>query len=627
MCTTVPLKPQVPKLSYLFPVMEFKRKEDLPFKLVGMTLEEFQAEIMSIYEDVPSDNESVHTNDYNFESDDEIEVRDTIGRGRSIFEDDVPNIDLHKTVLDDDFSDPEDLIPLSMLADQLRQNNVSSLVYSAPSWNKSNTVEESELFSKACGVPEFIKNIEAPQPSDIFRLFLNDELLELITYQTNLYAQQEYLRSGKQFTPTMKSEVETFIGLNILMGIKKLPSYKDYWSSAPDLHDPYISSKMNLNRFSWLLGNLHLNDNSSIPPRSDPNYDKLYKLRPFLDMVLENFQNNFIPTENIAVDESMVKFKGRSSLKQYMPKKPVKRGYKIWMLADQSGYAWNFQIYTGKVKDSVEKYLGSRVVKDLCKNLHNDCHRLYFDNFFSSIPLFEELRAKKIYCCGTVNVARKYLPNFSPDQQMKRGDYDVHISDSNLIAVKWKDNRSVHMVSNFHQPGDIIQIKRKEKNGNTIEISCPRVIVDYNAHMNSVDLFDQKKAVYEIDRKSKKWWHRIFWYFIDACVVNAFIVYSQLDTPPLKMKDFRREICNDFLFNAPIKKRKTPAVCVKNHKPYVPAVIRQKNAEHKPIRATRRRCAVCSTKDHQVRSPWQCETCKVPLCLNSTRNCFILFHS
>jgi hypothetical protein len=76
-----------------------------------------------------------------------------------------------------------------------------------------------------------------------------------------------------------------------------------------------------------------------MPQRGDPNYDKLYKLRPFFDKSSENFQKAFDPNETMAVDESMIKFKGRSSLKQFMPKKPIKRGYEVWVLADKSGYA------------------------------------------------------------------------------------------------------------------------------------------------------------------------------------------------------------------------------------------------------------------------------------------------
>lgn len=50
----------------------------------------------------------------------------------------------------------------------------------------------------------------------------------------------------------------------------------------------------------------------------------------------------------------MIKFKGRCGLKQYMPKKPIKRGFKVWALVDSEGYLYNFDIYTGKSKDYVE---------------------------------------------------------------------------------------------------------------------------------------------------------------------------------------------------------------------------------------------------------------------------------
>jgi hypothetical protein len=51
----------------------------------------------------------------------------------------------------------------------------------------------------------------------------------------------------------------------------------------------------------------------------------------------------------MAVDESMVPFKGRSSIKQYLPMKHVKRGYKIWCLADsKTGFINHFEVYAGK---------------------------------------------------------------------------------------------------------------------------------------------------------------------------------------------------------------------------------------------------------------------------------------
>ena len=66
----------------------------------------------------------------------------------------------------------------------------------------------------------------------------------------------------------------------------------------------------------------------------------------------------------------MIKFTGRSSLKQYMPMKAIKWDIKVWVLGDSSnGYFSNFQIYTGKVGATAETGLGARVVKDLTHDL------------------------------------------------------------------------------------------------------------------------------------------------------------------------------------------------------------------------------------------------------------------
>ncbi|CAH1643161.1 unnamed protein product [Spodoptera littoralis] len=67
------------------------------------------------------------------------------------------------------------------------------------------------------------------------------------------------------------------------------------------------------------------------------------------------------------MDESMIQFKGISWLKQNMLLKPIKRGYKVWTIADsETSYVFEFQIYTGKRDDqSTEFGVGANVVKCL----------------------------------------------------------------------------------------------------------------------------------------------------------------------------------------------------------------------------------------------------------------------
>jgi hypothetical protein len=81
--------------------------------------------------------------------------------------------------------------------------------------------------------------LKNPTPYKIFQEFITNNFVEHLVFQTNLYAEQEKTSSGKNYIPTTAKEMNTFLGINLLMGIKRSSSYKDYWSSAPDLNDPY----------------------------------------------------------------------------------------------------------------------------------------------------------------------------------------------------------------------------------------------------------------------------------------------------------------------------------------------------------------------------------------------------
>ena len=107
----------------------------------------------------------------------------------------------------------------------------------------------------------------------------------------------------------------------------------------------------------------------------------------------------------------MIKFQGHSSLKQYMPKKPTKRGFKVWVLGDSStGYFSRLEVYTGKKDTGTESGLGGRVVKDLTSNFQHQWYWCYFNNFFSSKSLLCELLQVGIYGIGMCHKDRKLFP-------------------------------------------------------------------------------------------------------------------------------------------------------------------------------------------------------------------------
>ena len=107
-----------------------------------------------------------------------------------------------------------------------------------------------------------------------------------------------------------------------------------YWNSDELLNQPFVSNLMTKNRFLALSQNFHINDNTTNPPRDAPNHDPLARVRPMLDMIKTTFPANYSPTQNLWVDEAMIKFKGRCPFLQYLPAKPTKWGIKALSICD-----------------------------------------------------------------------------------------------------------------------------------------------------------------------------------------------------------------------------------------------------------------------------------------------------
>lgn len=100
----------------------------------------------------------------------------------------------------------------------------------------------------------------------------------------------------------------------------------------PCLHVPIISDKITSKRFKTITENLNLNDNTQVKPRGESGFNKLFKLRPFIDTLNQNCRKFFNLSKVLSIDEAMIAIKGHNSMKQNMPNKLVKRGYKVWYL-------------------------------------------------------------------------------------------------------------------------------------------------------------------------------------------------------------------------------------------------------------------------------------------------------
>ncbi|XP_044742044.1 piggyBac transposable element-derived protein 1-like [Chrysoperla carnea] len=388
--------------------------------------------------------------------------------------------DVFERNLDNMFNEDEELdIEMGPAVPSTLQD-ITNILHECRTWKK---IEEDKNIGPYY-LPEGVNLDEISDcetPTDFF-IKVMGPAIKHITFQSNLYATQK----NKNLKLT-EDELLSFFALNFFMGYHQLPSIKNYWST-------------------------------------DKDYD--------------------VP--ELAVDEAMILFKGRSTIKQYNPMKPVKRGYKLWILADKCGFVKKFDVYqgkTGQVDKKFENYnLGERVVLEMTEEHWGKQKIIYFDNFFTSLRLLEKLKVEGTFACGTIRQNRKGIPPTINDKHMKRGDFDHKTSNTGITFCKWMDNRPVLLASNYNGSKETT-VERRDKKGEKHPIKCPEVICDYGKFMGGVDRADHLRSLYNLDRRSKKWWHRLLFGMIEISLINAYIIYCQARTK-MSVLEFRRAVTN-----------------------------------------------------------------------------------
>ena len=225
-------------------------------------------------------------------------------------------------------------------------------------------------------------------------------------------------------------------------------------------------------------------------------------MRPVIKRFNNSFSHAMSPTAQQAIDEHMVEFKGQHAMKQYMPMKTIKRGFKMWCHNDSAtGYLFQFDMYGGKQESNVRS-LGENVIIQLSRSLVGTNVRLFFDNFFTSPALVHKLQQEKIFCYGTVRQNRKGMPkDLKKDKDIARGEINRRKSQG-LHLVKWMDTKGVVLLSTIDSCVPTVNVKRRVK-GQKEKVRVPRRIIvkAFNQGMKGTDVMDQLRVTYEIDRR------------------------------------------------------------------------------------------------------------------------------
>lgn len=501
---------------------------------------------------------------------------------------------------------------------------------------------------------DFIGSLPSPpadvlNPIDYFNMMFGEESIALLANQSNLYSVQK--NSNKPLGVT-QHEMKQFIGILLMTGVYSFPQQRFFWMQ--DTRVQSISSVMPRDRFLNIKSNLHVVDNTNQPNNNDPNVDRAFKVRPLLDIVKENFRK--IPKEEkLSADEQIIPFKGRSVMKQYMPMKPNRWGYKMFLLAGaESGICYDFIFFTGK-SDKSELGFCTNIILKLCETVPRSInHKLYFDNYYTTVQLQVELYKLGILSVGTIR------SNRVPDVLMKnekelshegRGAMDNRVGELDgveLCITRWFDNGVVNCLSTLYGCEPISLVERwSSKEKKHVQITQPNVVKFYNQYMGGVDLIDMLISLYRINVRSKKFYMKIIFHLIDLSLVNAWLLYRRHCSQfKMKKKDvmsllsFRVNVAGSLLRSSPPPplpaKRGRPSLDSINKENIAPTSSRPAPSpapssntrfdkyDHWPIHVEKGRCRNPSCTGYTRVS---CSKCKVRLCMNDKNNCFRSYHN
>lgn len=508
-------------------------------------------------------------------------------------------------------------------------------------WRKVNIQD----FDAECDMdPILLDEFDDYTPMDYFQYFIDDDIIRHIVDQTNLYAAQKDINTTFNVD---ESGIRTFLGINILSGIVKMPSYRMFWAYATRF--PPIADAMPRNQFERIKSNLHLNDNSKMKDRNTPGYDKLFKVRPFLEKVQTNL-SKIKSDEHNSVDEVLIPCKSRKAMVQYIKSKPHKWGIKMFARCSSAGFMYEFEVYTGKSSAGEKSDLGisGDVVLRLCKDLpKQQNYKIFTDNWFSSFKLACHLKEIGILMAGAVRVNRLPGCQFTEDKILKkkgRGAFDFRTEvNSNICAIKWFDNKPVHLVSSFLGPDPVNNVQRwSAEKRRYVEVPRPNIVAEYNQHMGGVDLNDMLVALYRMDMGTKRYYFRIFYRLIDICIVNSWLLYRKVmakknikKVKPLMV--FKAEVAHGLLTYRRIFSVKRTARSrehsesppTRSPRPGPSRLIttdaRFDDIGHTAIYAKRARCKHCTNINSYSRI--KCKKCNVNLCITQNKDCFEAYHT
>ncbi|XP_033113704.1 uncharacterized protein LOC117114216 [Anneissia japonica] len=216
------------------------------------------------------------------------------------------------------------------------QNDAASLVFPFQPTQQRNPGVQALLDENSSELDCLFELLSDDIQDDVIRM-----INEFAEYRKRINNPPKRRSVYNTWKPIDRHELLKFLAVLIAMGLNKKPSIKEYWSMFPPYYNPWYHKMFSRDRFEVIYHTmLHASDIDALSKD---------KIEPFLNKLLEKFQEAFYPFQNLSLDEMVIGWKGRWKYKQYNASKPRKYHIKTFGLCDSiTGYVCNLLVYFGR---------------------------------------------------------------------------------------------------------------------------------------------------------------------------------------------------------------------------------------------------------------------------------------
>lgn len=420
------------------------------------------------------------------------------------------------------------------------------------------------------------------KPHELFERFFDQSIIDMIVAATNDGA----IKTTNVNPEITSNEMRVFLGILIFSGTMSCGggSQEMYWKdSLLGMRRPMIADAIAFDRFERILELIRFSTDSHCDTP-----DLLWKLRPLLTKLDENFRKNFEPVQDLSFaegaiydssvvpgeligekDNSLVdgemeiyeEITGDERMRdtfELYGRYRVKYEYPVWCLNSLSGYLVSFDIcqtegQTPHMNPAYETNYGKNAATlfQMIDNLKPEHRRLpycfYFEKKVTTIPMLTELLRRGYHASGAIQEtlipSSCSLPT-NADMKNQPCGYSIakSLAEPKITFTKWTGPRVFSIASTLFEKNTIEKTALYYiRNKKTVEVDVPSVAEDHNNCVIGADRMNENMAECRIKVWTSAWWWPIFIWCIDVAAQNAWVLQRKAGVK-IRKHDFRLEI-------------------------------------------------------------------------------------